>query len=183
MKNIRLYLISSAVVLLALGVGSWLVGFWEKPLPPPAPLRLPSAAPAPLDLSTLPPATPAPAAVTAANAPAPEAGTETQPESLSEASERAAAEAAAQAAQVEAQRRAKIMANNLRQLASAGQQYMLDKGVTEASYQDVVGTSTDSYIRSITPAADENYENIVIYQNTTSISIGSSDGVTAVYNL
>ena len=78
---------------------------------------------------------------------------------------------------------AKAMTNNLRQLAAASQQYMLDKGVTQASYNDVVGTSTDSYIRSITPVAGENYQDMTINQSTTQITISTPDGRTVTYNL
>ncbi|MGA2052671.1 MAG: hypothetical protein ABSH19_05105, partial [Opitutales bacterium] len=84
---------------------------------------------------------------------------------------------------VRVQSREKAVTNNLRQLASAGQQYMLDKGVTSASYSDLVGTQTDKYIRSITPVAGENYDDTVIYQTTTQISVSSPSIGTVTYNL
>jgi type IV pilus assembly protein PilA len=84
---------------------------------------------------------------------------------------------------VRLQSREKAVTNNLRQLASAGQQYMLDKGVTSASYSDLVGDGTNKYIRSITPVAGENYQDISIYQTTTQISVSSSGIGTVTYNL
>jgi hypothetical protein len=60
---------------------------------------------------------------------------------------------------------------------------MLDKGVTQASYYDLVGTSTENYIRSITPAAGENYQDMNINQTTTQISITTPDGWAITYNL
>ena len=101
-----------------------------------------------------------------------------------QAADQAAAEQqAAEAQQAEMQRQGKAIELNLRQLASAGQQYMLDKGVTEASYQDLVGTATDNYIRSIAPVAGENYESMTIYQTTTQVSITTPDGRVVQYNL
>ncbi len=188
--------ISVAVALLtALAVGSWIIGFWdsppapvtppstftyhpppsaphppEPPLPPPMPGTLES-------LHTTPPPTPTPADTAS---PAPNSS------ALAIAAEKQAAmdtvkareeQDLAEAAQ------AKAMTNNLRQLAAASQQYMLDKGVTQASYNDVVGTSTDSYIRSITPVAGENYQDMTINQSTTQITISTPDGRTVTYNL
>jgi type IV pilus assembly protein PilA len=88
---------------------------------------------------------------------------------------------------VRAQSRQKAVTNNLRQLAAAGQQYMLDKGVTQAAYTDLVGTATDNYIRSITPVADElpSYQAFTVAQGTTQVSITSTSGAfpTVTYNL
>src|SRR6266851_5449369 len=69
---------------------------------------------------------------------------------------------------VRLQSRIKAVTNNLRQLASAAQQYMLDKGVTQAAYTDLVGTATDAYIRSISPVAGEDYSTgFSVAQTTT----------------
>ncbi len=88
---------------------------------------------------------------------------------------------------VRAQSRQKAVTNNLRQLAAAGQQYMLDKGVTQAAYTDLVGTATDNYIRSITPVADEapSYSAFTMAQGTTQVSISSPASAfpTVTYNL
>jgi type IV pilus assembly protein PilA len=79
--------------------------------------------------------------------------------------------------------RMKTVTNNLRQMCSAGQQYMLDKGVTQAAYTDLVGTATDAYIRSISPAAGEDYTTITIAQTTTQVSISALTFGTVTYNL
>ncbi len=88
---------------------------------------------------------------------------------------------------VRAQSRQKTVTNNLRQLAAAGQQYMLDKGVTQAAYTDLVGTATDNYIRSITPVADElpSYQAFTMAQGTTQVTISSPANSfdTVTYNL
>jgi hypothetical protein len=77
----------------------------------------------------------------------------------------------------------KAVVNNLRQLASAGQQYLLDRGVKEVGYADLIGTQTDNYIRSISPADGEDYTHITITQITTQISVTTKDYGTVTYNL
>ncbi len=73
--------------------------------------------------------------------------------------------------------------NNLRMLGTAAQQYMLDHGVNSAAYYDLVGFGTDSYIRTIDPASDEDYSGLIIYQEQTQISISSDAFGTVTYNL
>lgn len=63
----------------------------------------------------------------------------------------------------------KAVKNNLRQLAAAAQQYMLDKGVTRVVNTDVVGTSTEKYISQISLVGGETYT-IVIDSGTTQIA-------------
>jgi len=63
----------------------------------------------------------------------------------------------------------KAVKNNLRQLAAAAQQYMLDKGVTRVVNTDVVGTSTEKYISQISLVGGETYT-IVIDVGTTQIA-------------
>jgi hypothetical protein len=177
------YIITASVVFAsALLLTLWLAGYWDH-IPPPKPLALPplsppqEPAPAPLP--------PAPASVEEpASQPSPEpvANNLPPPEPAPSASEEAAAsEAAALQQQIAGQ--IKVVTNNLRELGAAGQQYMLDKGVTEASYTDLVGTDSDRYIRSIAPAADESYQDTVIYQATTQISVSSASFGTVTYNL
>ncbi len=79
--------------------------------------------------------------------------------------------------------RKKAVTNNLRQLASASAQYMLDKGATQAAYTDLVGTFTDAYIRTITPVAGENYTSIVIQQTLTQLSVSATAFGTITFNL
>ncbi len=77
----------------------------------------------------------------------------------------------------------KVMVNNLRQLSSAAMQYMLDKGVTEAGYFDLVGSGTDAYIREVSPANGEDYTGVVIHIEDTQVSVVGADGVEVTYNL
>jgi hypothetical protein len=49
--------------------------------------------------------------------------------------------------------------------ASAGQQYMLDEGVTRATYDDLVGQGR--HISILDPIDDESYEHITIGTDTT----------------
>jgi type IV pilus assembly protein PilA len=50
----------------------------------------------------------------------------------------------------------KTVLNNLRQLASAADQYYLEKGVTQVAYAELVGT--DKYITKMNKVADEAYD-------------------------
>lgn len=85
-------------------------------------------------------------------------------------------------ATVRQQSRTKAVTNNLRQLSTAAQQYFLDKGVTQASYTDLVGTATDSYIHGISPVAGEVYSGIVIDQGATQVSLSAMSFGTVTFN-
>lgn len=51
------------------------------------------------------------------------------------------------------------MRNNLRQLAAAADQHYLERGVTTARYEELVGPA--KYIRRINPVGGEDYRTIV----------------------
>ena len=89
--------------------------------------------------------------------------------------------AAQQAAVLQAQK--KTITNNLRQLATAGFQYMLDRGVTQVTYFDLVGTQTNNYIRSISPAGSEHYEDFIEERFSTQVTQVAPDGSIVTYNL
>lgn len=57
---------------------------------------------------------------------------------------------------------AKAITNNLRMLSAAADQYYLEKGVTSATYDDLVGPGT--YIKTLVPVAGEDYHQIVFTQ-------------------
>lgn len=78
--------------------------------------------------------------------------------------------------------RESAVTNNLRQIANAADQYMLQEGVTSASYSQIVGTSTDKYIKSIAPVAGEDYTGITVSQDDTAITVSSS-AITVTYEL
>jgi type IV pilus assembly protein PilA len=56
----------------------------------------------------------------------------------------------------------KAVTNNLRQLSAAADQFYLEKGVTTATYADLVGPG--KYIRQINPVAGEDYRTLVFKQ-------------------
>ena len=84
---------------------------------------------------------------------------------------------------VRQQSRQKAVTNNLRQIAAAGQQYMLDKGVTQAAYTDLVGTGTDNYLHNVSPVSAEDYTALIVAQTTTQLSITSDGFGTVTFNL
>jgi type IV pilus assembly protein PilA len=78
--------------------------------------------------------------------------------------------------------RQKAITNNLRQMSAAAQQYMLEKGATSVGYTDIVGTTTDYYIKGINTVAGEDYSTVVIANTMTQLSVTSSL-ITVTYNL
>jgi type IV pilus assembly protein PilA len=86
-------------------------------------------------------------------------------------------------AKVRMQSRVKAVTNNLRQLATASQEYMLEKGATQAAYTDLVGTTTDNYIHNLVPVIGESYSSITIGPATTQISVSNSAIGSVAYNL
>ena len=69
--------------------------------------------------------------------------------------------------------------NNLRQYAGAANQYMMITGATAVVYSDIVGTTTDAYVK-IKQVADETYT-ITVGTGTTSI-FTVVNGRTVTYN-
>ncbi|MGA2051739.1 MAG: prepilin-type N-terminal cleavage/methylation domain-containing protein [Opitutales bacterium] len=85
--------------------------------------------------------------------------------------------------EIRLQSRVKAVTNNLRQFSAAAAQYMLDKGVTQAAYSDLVGTQTDNYMVSISPVAGEDYTTLVLEQTSSQVSISATTFGTVTYNL
>jgi len=77
--------------------------------------------------------------------------------------------------------RQRAITNNLRQIASAAQQYMLEHGAPTVGYSDIVGTTTDRFISLIATAAQEDYTTLVIHNSDTQVSI-TSPVITVTYN-
>ncbi len=72
----------------------------------------------------------------------------------------------------------KAVLNNLRQIASAASQYFVDAGVTEAAYDDLVGTN--KYVKTLNPVAGESYKEDITWPieagfTEISISVPSLD--------
>jgi len=82
--------------------------------------------------------------------------------------------------------RAKTIQNNLRIIASAAQQYMLEAGQTRATYDDIVGPGL--YVASVRQVNSEVYTGIVIeggtnsVKATTAITVTDGNGVPHTYN-
>ena len=74
--------------------------------------------------------------------------------------------------------RAKTILNNLRQVASAGQQYLLDKGVTSVSYSQL---RNDGRFADIKPVASENYSALIVAQGNTKLVATAAGGQRVVY--
>ncbi len=68
--------------------------------------------------------------------------------------------------------RTRAMQNNLRQIASAALQYILETGETSVSYDQLVPT----FFSDIEPVAGENYRDIIIYKDSERIEITTKDG-------
>lgn len=73
----------------------------------------------------------------------------------------------------------KTIQNNLRQLSAAAQQYYLETGNTNATYDDLVGP--DRAIRALKPVAGENYRSIIFKQGAP-IRLTLPDGRTFLQN-
>lgn len=81
---------------------------------------------------------------------------------------------------VREQSQEKAITNNLRQIASAGQQHILETGVSEVGYADLIGEN--GYINEITSVNGESYEHIVITENGDTISVSLPDGRVITYD-
>jgi len=173
---------STIVVGILLGLlAAWLLGFFNHPAAPaattttakpaanpffanqPAKINVRSAVVAPV----LPPA---PVAQATPSTPGAQRPAPTDPQQ-------------AEMEQVRQKVRLQAMKNNLRQLATAASQYMLDKGVRSASYYDLVGDATDNYIRSINPVMGEDYSGLIVSQTDTEVMVVAPDGTTVTYDM
>ncbi|MGB0415641.1 MAG: hypothetical protein ACPGKS_02195 [Coraliomargarita sp.] len=74
----------------------------------------------------------------------------------------------------------KAITNNLRQIASAAQQHMLETGVSEVRYADLIGEN--GTIRELVSVAGERYEGIVVTEHSTTISVSLPDGRAITYD-
>ena len=62
----------------------------------------------------------------------------------------------------------KAVINNLRQYASAGQQYMLDEDVATVAYNDIVGVGL--HISTLEPVANEVYTDLTMGVDSTRLT-------------
>lgn len=70
----------------------------------------------------------------------------------------------------------KAITNNLRQLSAAADQYFLETGKTTARYDDLVGSGPNYYIRQVTVVNGEDYRQLVISEQDTTISVTTRSG-------
>jgi hypothetical protein len=77
----------------------------------------------------------------------------------------------------------KDIRGNLGHLATAAEAYMLDKGVTEVSYHDLVGTGHDYDLDTITPVIGEDYSRFSMELGQSQVIMVAPDGTSIVYNL
>jgi type IV pilus assembly protein PilA len=79
--------------------------------------------------------------------------------------------------------RKKAITNNLRVIASAAQQYMLEQGASQAGDTQLEGTSSFNYVRPIAKVNAEIYSGLVIGSTTTQISTVEGDGTVVTFNM
>jgi type IV pilus assembly protein PilA len=77
-----------------------------------------------------------------------------------------------------------VVSNNLRQIAAAAVQYMMEQGVSIVNETQLMGTSTTSYLHPIQTIVGEDYTGIVINNATSQIEVNEGDGtlISITYN-
>ena len=73
--------------------------------------------------------------------------------------------------------RQKAILNNLRMVASAGQQYILENGESVVGYEKLEG----EYFHPIQPVAGETYDHLVVRRQGGTLSVTLADGTTVEY--
>lgn len=68
----------------------------------------------------------------------------------------------------------KEVLKNLKTVATAGTEYILENGVTQVDYPSLVGT----YFQPINPVAGEDYSNLVVSSTGGTLSINQANGTT-----
>lgn len=79
---------------------------------------------------------------------------------------------------VRAQSQEKAVMNNLRQIASAGQQYILSNGVPQVTYGQLVEAG---YFNDIPPVAGEDYSTIIVSEEGGVIEVTLANGLVVEY--
>jgi len=85
-------------------------------------------------------------------------------------------------AKVIQQSRAKSVTTNLRQLANAAQQYMLNNSTTQATYTDIVGTTTDNLVNVVNVIAGETYTTLTFVQSQSQVTLSATGFGSVTYN-
>jgi type IV pilus assembly protein PilA len=79
--------------------------------------------------------------------------------------------------------RYKAIVNNLRQISSGAQQYMLEQGASQVSETQLEGTSSFNYYRPISKINAETYNGLVISSTATQLSTIQGDGTVVTFNM
>lgn len=75
----------------------------------------------------------------------------------------------------------KAITNNLRQLASAADQYFLERGATSVASTDLVGTSETHYVKPFGSVAKETYPGTIEQGTDIAITGGSAGAVSVAF--
>ena len=79
--------------------------------------------------------------------------------------------------------RYKTIVNNLRQISSGAQQYMLEQAVSQVAESQLEGTSSQNYIRPITQVNGETYSGLNISSTTTQLTTSENDSTIVTFNM
>jgi type IV pilus assembly protein PilA len=80
--------------------------------------------------------------------------------------------------------RYKAIVNNLRQISSGAQQYMLEQGASQVSETQLEGTNSFDYVRPVTRVNGETYNGFTaISGTTTQLSTSENDSTIVTFNM
>jgi type IV pilus assembly protein PilA len=80
--------------------------------------------------------------------------------------------------------RYKTIVNNLRQISSGAQQYMLEQGASQVAETQLEGTNSFNYVRPIAIVNGESYSGFTaIGGTTTQLSTSQNDATTVTFNM
>jgi type IV pilus assembly protein PilA len=79
--------------------------------------------------------------------------------------------------------RYKAVVNNLRQVSSGAQQYLLEQGASQVLEPQLEGTSSFNYIRPVSTINQETYSGFTIVNSTTQLSTSQIDGTIVTFNM
>ncbi len=77
--------------------------------------------------------------------------------------------------------REKTIVNNLRQVSSAGQRYILEEGVDQVAYAKLAGPTSNEYFPSIATVAGENYGTLVVKETGGTLKVTMKSGESVVF--
>jgi prepilin-type N-terminal cleavage/methylation domain len=78
---------------------------------------------------------------------------------------------------VREQSREKAITNNLRQIAAAGQQFILEEGTSDVGYAELEGT----YFNTIVAVGGEDYTGLTVTEDGGTLAVTQTGGESVVY--